>query len=136
MSLNLHRRHLDDSQRKMVAARASVRFEEEAKHRMLAGKPAPESEQGRSVAKAAHLLNVSPSGTYQTKRVLDHGVPELVTAVERGAVPLTPEHRRLVLLALATLKHVKTLLLRLLRETDERHAALTAIDDGLRPRVH
>jgi len=78
LSLNLHRRHLDESQRAMVAARVA---------NLSIGRP-PEiaSIEASSVSQpdAAELLNVSRRAVQRAKQVLDAGSNALTDAVQRG----------------------------------------------------
>jgi len=79
VSLNLQRRHLTESQRALVASR-------------LAQLPAhrPKGEAGAlSQGQAAQLLQVSRSAVQQARKVETAGVPDLVQAVEAGAVPVS-----------------------------------------------
>jgi hypothetical protein len=80
-SANLHRRHLDESQRAMVAAKLA---------NMRRGDNQHKTEGRTSQAKAAELLDVSPRSVGRAREVIDHGVPDLVDAVERGEVPIAP----------------------------------------------
>ena len=81
VSANLHRRHLDESQRGMVAAK-------------LANMPAyrPKESTSKDVLisqdKAASTLNVSVATTQRAKHVLDNGTDELIQAVEGGQLPV------------------------------------------------
>jgi ParB-like chromosome segregation protein Spo0J len=84
-SANLHRRHLDASQRAMIAARLKPIYEEAAKQRMLRGTPSADPRQGGKAAeKAAEVMNVSTRLVEGAQKVLREGSPELVQAVERG----------------------------------------------------
>lgn len=81
VSLNLHRRHLSESQRGMVAAK-------------LANMPAhrPEDKSANlqtSQAKAAEMLNVSTRTVAAAAKVKDEGADELVRAVESGKVSVS-----------------------------------------------
>ncbi|MBM4321109.1 MAG: hypothetical protein FJ125_14440, partial [Deltaproteobacteria bacterium] len=82
VSCNLHRRHLTESQRAMVAARIATL---EA-HRPAAGSTAiaavPQPE-------AAQMLNVSVDSVQRARQVQQHAAPELVQAVERGQVAVS-----------------------------------------------
>jgi ParB-like chromosome segregation protein Spo0J len=92
ISLNLHRRHLSESQRAMVAARlANMRQGERTDLEPSANL------QKVSVARAAGMLNVSERTVASSKKVLDQGTPELVAAVECGdmAVSTAAELTRL-----------------------------------------
>ena len=89
LSENLHRRHLDESQRAMVAARAKPMFEAEARDRERAGTLAPIGATGKSSEKAAEALNVSPRAVERASKVLKSGAPELVEKVERGEVAVS-----------------------------------------------
>jgi ParB-like chromosome segregation protein Spo0J len=80
VSLNLTRRHLDSSQRAMVAARLATLPRGANQHASI---DAP------SQADAAELLNVSRPSVQRAREVIEHGVPELVQAVERGAVSVS-----------------------------------------------
>lgn len=92
VSLNLHRRHLNESQRGMVAGKAKVLFEKQAKERMLAGKadPSPNlGEGGKTSAKVAKLLNVGRGTVENASKVQRDGSAALVKAVERGDVAVS-----------------------------------------------
>jgi hypothetical protein len=99
LSKNLHRRHLDESQRALVATRAKGMFEAAAKDRQRQGGGdrrsgranlrAPILETGKTTEKAAELLQVSPRSVEHASVVVKRGVPELVQAVEDGAVSVS-----------------------------------------------
>jgi hypothetical protein len=76
VSLNLKRRHLDESQRALVAGRIA---------KLQQGRPSNNASiEAVSQAQAAALLNVSRSEVQRAREVLDEGAPELISAVERG----------------------------------------------------
>jgi len=91
--MNLQRRHIDASQRAMVAARVKPIFEAEAKARQLAnlkqgsvspvGANLPERD-GRARDQAAAIVNISPRSVEHACKVLDAGAPELIDAVDSG----------------------------------------------------
>lgn len=80
ISLNLKRRHLTESQRSMVASKL-----ETMKH----GRPGKDANLHVSRDDAAKMLNVSPRSVATAKQVQKSGVPELVKAVEEGAVSVS-----------------------------------------------
>ncbi len=80
ISLNLRRRHLDESQRAMVAARIAT-LELGANQHAPIGAP--------SQASAAEMLNVSRREVQRAREVLNHGAPELTAAVERGGASVS-----------------------------------------------
>jgi len=90
LSLNERRRHLNESQRAMAAARAKPMFEAEARQRMLAGKavdPPPNEEEGstgEAATQAAKVLHVGRDSVYKAQKVLRQGAPELQRAVSSG----------------------------------------------------
>ena len=78
VSRNLHRRHLNESQRAMVAARvANLKI---GANQYAVGTP---------IGAAAKLLNVSARSVTRAKEVLGAGVPELTKAVECGEVSVS-----------------------------------------------
>ena len=80
VSLNLHRRHLDESQRAMVGARLADMKRGDNQHvRILT----------TSQSESAKLLNVSRLSVNLAKKVQSQGVPELQTAVESGSVAVS-----------------------------------------------
>ena len=95
ISLNLHRRHLNESQRAMVAARLKPMFEEEARKRMLKGKVAdpmaslPPGKTGTSRDHAAEMVNVSPRSVESASRVLRQGSSGLINKVEDGTISVS-----------------------------------------------
>jgi N6-adenosine-specific RNA methylase IME4 len=80
VSLNLHRRHLNESQRAMVAANIA-RLEKGANQHAQICAP--------SQAEAAELLSVSRRSVQVARKVLDQGVPELVEKVTSGEVAVS-----------------------------------------------
>lgn len=87
MSKNLQRRHLDESQRAMVAARyANMRQGERTD--LTAAEPSanlPKVDQ----ASAAKTLSISERALRYARRVQDHGEPELARAVDRGRLAVS-----------------------------------------------
>lgn len=80
---NVKRRHLDESQRAMVAAKlANLTNGQQARHASPIGEAVSESQ-------AAKLLNVGKRTVERARKVQDNGVPELVAAVERGQVSVS-----------------------------------------------
>jgi N6-adenosine-specific RNA methylase IME4 len=76
VSKNVHRRHLSESQRAMVAAKLAT-----FSH---GGDRSKSSIDDLTQADAAELLNVSKSSVERAAEVRDRGAPELQRAVERG----------------------------------------------------
>jgi N6-adenosine-specific RNA methylase IME4/ParB-like chromosome segregation protein Spo0J len=81
ISLNLRRRHLDASQRAMVAAKLAT-MKQGARTDLA-------SIEAMSQPRAAELLNVGRASVQRAREVLDHGVPELRQALERGEVSVS-----------------------------------------------
>ena len=92
---NLNRRHLNDDQRRMVAAKIA---------NMPRGRPAENpAECGIKIADAARLVNVDKAGAERARTVVAKASPEVNRAVERGkltvaaaaqAAKLEPEKQR------------------------------------------
>ena len=81
LSLNLARRHLDESQRAMVAARLATLGE---------GRPkVTASNEAVTQPDAAGLLNVSRPSVQRARSVLATGTPDLIAAVDDGAIPVS-----------------------------------------------
>lgn len=84
VSLNLHRRHLNESQRSMVAARiAGFKHGGDRVSGQAANLPVA------TQAEAADLLNVSERSVRAAGKVQESGVPELGEAVESGKVAVS-----------------------------------------------
>jgi ParB-like chromosome segregation protein Spo0J len=80
LSLNLHRRHLDASQRAMVGARIAT---------LKNGQRPSAIAEGATQGQAAKQLNVSTDSVGRAREVVEHGTPALVAAVDRGDVAVS-----------------------------------------------
>lgn len=103
ISLNLTRRHLDESQRALAAVKAMPILAANAKERQRAagrecgrGKDSAnlrQAKKGRDSGKAsedaARRFNVSPRSVESAMTVEKHGIPELLTAVENRTVSIS-----------------------------------------------
>jgi ParB-like chromosome segregation protein Spo0J len=98
ISLNLHRRHLDASQRALIGAKIKAQFEEEARQRqttstggsspqLLANLPKAGPVHARKLA--AETVNVSSRLVEAATKVLDDGIPELASMVQAGEVAVS-----------------------------------------------
>jgi hypothetical protein len=86
VSLNLKRRHLDESQRAMVAAKLAT-LKQGARTDLS---PIGEMSQGQ----AAELLNVGKRSVERAKIVLSEGSPELIAAVQAGELSVSGAEER------------------------------------------
>jgi hypothetical protein len=89
ISTNLHRRHLTDSQRAMVAAKIAER----ARGRAAKTPSGVFAEKVPTHSEASRLLNVSPSQIDRARKVQKNGTDALKDAVEAGAVPVATAAR-------------------------------------------
>lgn len=88
LSTNLHRRHLTESQRAAVAAKlANMTHGGDRKSDQAAN--LQDDRAPVTQAQAADMLNVSERSVATAKKVIEQGAPELVAAVESGAVSVS-----------------------------------------------
>ncbi len=80
ISLNLHRRHLNESQRAMVAAKIATMVRGDNQHTQICGTSQPA---------AAEMLNVSTRAVQHAASVQSTGTPALQKAVEGGVVAVS-----------------------------------------------
>ncbi len=80
ISLNLHRRHLNESQRGMVAQALAT---------MSEGRHATSSIELVSQTQAGEMLNVSVATVKRAAKVRKEGTPETIAAVESGKLPVS-----------------------------------------------
>jgi len=127
LSANLHRRHLRESQRALVAAKLA---------RLPLGAN-QHNKEGTSIQAASKRLNVGKASVELARKVLDSGTPELVKAVEENRVavsaaankllPKPPEEQKKILadkdLLTAAIKSNKTPLDRLEEAWDKHNWA-------------
>jgi N6-adenosine-specific RNA methylase IME4/ParB-like chromosome segregation protein Spo0J len=78
ISLNLKRRHLSESQRAMVAAKLATFRLGDNQH-----------SEGLPIGRGSELLNVGERSVARAREVQEHGAPELIRAVESGAVSVS-----------------------------------------------
>lgn len=92
ISLNLHRRHLKDAQRAMIAARLKPALGRNDRCNILTGEqldPVINCGHGRSVKKAGDLLNVSQCSVERACKVIEKGIPDLIAAVDACKVAVS-----------------------------------------------
>lgn len=89
ISMNLHRRHLNESQRGLIAGKLATRTREETlipnafgRGKLDVGIPSS----SLTVGQTAKMLNVSRDTVYEAKKVLREGTIEEIEAVRNGAV--------------------------------------------------
>jgi hypothetical protein len=87
LSLNLARRHLNESQRAMVAARVSEWSSAGGDRR--SADQAANLPNGPTQAEAAQKLNVSERSVRNARKVVEHGTSALKKSVERGEMPVS-----------------------------------------------
>ena len=86
LSMNLHRRHLTESQRAMVAAKlAKLKVGNVKAQRDDSGV----SIDTPSIDRAAEMLSVGRASVARAKQVLEHGSKEIIEAVEQGQLPVS-----------------------------------------------
>lgn len=84
ISHNLHRRHLTESQRAMVAGKlAKLQHGEVGNGRKVDGQICP------STKEASKMLNVSEGSTKSAKKVIAEGSEQVQQAVEQGDLPVS-----------------------------------------------
>jgi hypothetical protein len=96
MSVNLERRHLNEDERGFLAVQLLPMLEEQARLRMLAGKPVnptanwPEGSrtERESVAEAARTVNVAPRRVKRAKRISEQA-PDLIPEVIAGRMSMS-----------------------------------------------
>lgn len=96
ISTNLHRRHLTDGQRAMIAARIADR------HQGRPPKNRPADDVSLTRDQVAGMLQVSRSQISRARQVHQDGTPELKALVENGTVPVATAAR-----VAATLPHAE-----------------------------
>jgi ParB-like chromosome segregation protein Spo0J len=84
ISKNLHRRHLDEAQRAMVASKIANLRRGYQSNPPIGGLLAPVSQED-----AAKLMNVGERSVQRAAIIRKHGVPELQRAVESGRTSIT-----------------------------------------------
>jgi len=84
LSQNLHRRHLTESQRGMVAARLANIKHGENQHTLEDRSIDPST-----IKEASHTLSVGEATTKRARTVLANGSAELIASVERGEIAVS-----------------------------------------------
>ncbi|RYE43632.1 MAG: S-adenosylmethionine-binding protein [Hyphomicrobiales bacterium] len=93
LSKNLHRRHLDESQRSALGARLET-LDHGGNRR---GGDDQDANLQLTRSTVAEIVNVSPRSIASSKKVLNEGAPELFTAIETGRVKASVAEKLLAL---------------------------------------
>lgn len=124
MSKNLHRRHLDESQRSAVAARLETLTHGGDRH----GQDASLQFTRADISK---IVNVSPRSIASSKKVLNEGSPELFNAIETGRVKASvaekllslPREKQIEAVTSLDAKRLPTIAKQAMRELTEKRLA-------------
>lgn len=86
ISKNLKRRHLNDDQRRMAAARLA---------NLKQGRPSEENPAscGVKITTAATMLNIDQPGTERARTVLANATPEIMAAIDHGKLTVSAAHQ-------------------------------------------
>lgn len=84
LSKNLHRRHLTESQRAVIAGKLAKLKVGDNQHSKEGGPIGPPS-----IEQSADMLNVGVTSVKRAKQVLEAGSPEIIQAVEAGQLPVS-----------------------------------------------
>lgn len=96
LSVNLHRRHLNESQRGLIAAKALELFQKEARARQRSGTSVPRGTKvGRAVEHAAETVGVGGRTVARAKAVLEKAPKERVEAINAGKATLKQVEREM-----------------------------------------
>ncbi len=95
VSLNLHRRHLNESQRGMIASKLATRPQGERNRDEQKADGSIELSAMR-IDEAAELMNVSPATVKRAKQVRRNATPEVIAKVEAGEMSVTAAARAFV----------------------------------------
>lgn len=86
LSMNLHRRHLTESQRAMIGGRlATLKRGDVGNGRKVDGQICPST----SLDESANMLNVGRRSVVSAKQVLGAGSKEIIEAVDSGKLPVS-----------------------------------------------
>jgi ParB-like chromosome segregation protein Spo0J len=95
ISMNLHRRHLNESQRAMIGAKlATLELGQRADLAKKSQEP-DKTTSSLSCKEAGQLLNVSAETVLGARSILRHGSAEDIAAIEQGRARVTPIAKRL-----------------------------------------
>ncbi len=102
LSLNLHRRHLSETQRGMVGARIKTLYVEQAKERQATSTGGttpqlvanlPQADKGKARDAAGRVVGVSGKTIDYAEKVLRNGVSELIEACDQDRVAVSTAAR-------------------------------------------
>jgi ParB-like chromosome segregation protein Spo0J len=91
ISLNIHRRHLSESQRAMIAAEVATKQKGSNQHASKVGRSIDPSSKSHevSIPEAASALNVGEASVKRARKVREKGAPELQQAVTDGKMSVS-----------------------------------------------
>lgn len=90
VSLNLHRRHLNEAQRGMVASKIAALRNGQTAAMMKLGAASSIELAAITQPEAAEMLNISAATIKRARAVQERGVPELVAEVTSGRLAMAP----------------------------------------------
>ena len=95
VSKNLHRRHLDETQRAMVATTLATRKREDNLKQNKSTEQGIPCSDGLTNQQAADLLNVSADSVIKAKKVFNEATAEIIESVRKGEISLNAASRQI-----------------------------------------